>query len=70
MVENDYIFFIHLPGCNKMNKICTSYWGKFLTFSVSFCVVILTAGWLDNNFAKRTQIDVDDFRHPSAKRSC
>ena len=24
-------------------------------------------GWLDNNFAKRTQVDVDEFRHPSGK---
>ena len=50
-----------------MRNTDTSSWGRFLIFSVSLCTVILSAGWLDNNFAKRTQIDIDDFRHPVGK---
>ena len=30
-------------------------------------VVLLTAGWLDSGFSKRTTVDVDHFRHPAGK---
>ena len=29
--------------------------------------VLLTAGWLDSGFSKRTTVDVDHFRHPADK---
>ena len=29
--------------------------------------VLLTAGWLDGGFSKRTTVDVDHFRHPAGK---
>ncbi|MBO5991067.1 MAG: LamG domain-containing protein, partial [Lentisphaeria bacterium] len=40
--------------------------GILLTASAAG-VVLLTAGWLDGGFAKRTLIDVDKFRHPAGK---
>ncbi len=40
--------------------------GILLTASAAG-VVLLTAGWLDGGFAKRTQIDIDSFRHPAGK---
>ena len=29
--------------------------------------LLLSSGWLDKNFAKRTELDVDAFRHPAGK---
>ena len=29
--------------------------------------LFLSSGWLDKNFAKRTELDVDAFRHPAGK---
>ena len=40
---------------------------NFIVCGSALSALLLSAGWLDGNFAKRTQIDVDAFRHPAGK---
>ena len=39
----------------------------FLRLIFCTAVAILATGWLDNNFSHRSEIDVDEFRHPAGK---
>ena len=38
---------------------------KFLNLFICGVSFVLASGWLDNGFSKRTQVDVDAFRHPA-----
>ena len=38
---------------------------KFLNLFICGVSFALASGWLDNGFSKRTQVDVDAFRHPA-----
>ena len=40
---------------------------KFIYSCCAAGTLLLSSGWLDNNFAKRTELDVDAFRHPAGK---
>ena len=40
---------------------------KILTFIPFAAAALLSSGWLDNNFSKRTEIDTDTFRHPEGR---
>ena len=40
---------------------------KVSLFFAAMGIVVLTSGWLDAGFSKRTAVDVDHFRHPAGK---
>ena len=40
---------------------------NFILCGGALSALMLSTGWLDGNFTKRTQIDVDAFRHPAGK---
>ena len=49
----------HIRGKDIMKKTALSL--------LSAGAVLLTAGWLDNNYSKRTEIDTDEIRTPGGK---
>ena len=40
---------------------------NFVVCGSAISVLLFSSGWLDGNFARRTPVDVDNFRHPAGK---